>query len=179
MDQVLHPGAHNIIHHDTMGAGVHVHHHHYYGSEEGGSILSSLKHAFSKKVWDPRTNGVANAFKPGGSAEQFGKKLGKNVASTLIHQGIPAVGSVVGNLAGDFLTENPLGGIAGQYVGKQLGTAAANALGNKVGLGLKPKPAHMVKGSPEAKEHMRKLREKRGSGLTQGPPSRSYTTPVV
>ena len=47
---------------------------------KGGDIFSDIGNAF-----DPNKNGVAEAFSPGGPAEDFGKQ----VASELIHQGIP------------------------------------------------------------------------------------------
>jgi hypothetical protein len=93
----------------------------------------------------------------------------KTLPKTLIHQGIPtAVG-----MATTALTDNPaLGAIASKTVGK----ASADAVGKVSGMGVK----RFAKGSPEAKEHMRKLREMRKpkikGGLIPSPHSRSSVT---
>lgn len=94
---------------------------------------NGVSNAFSK-AFDPKKNGVADAFKPGGSAEQFGKE----VAKTLIHQGIPVVAGTLGGIAGTALAPEagPLGGMAGSVIGSKLGKMGADALGNKVGYGM-------------------------------------------
>jgi hypothetical protein len=91
--------------------------------------------------------------------------------STLIHKALPmAIGATA-----SALTDNPA---IGAIAGKTLGQEAGNALGKAVGMGLKKKK--FVKGSPEAREHMRKLREMRGKkisgGLIPSPHSRSPIT---
>ena len=89
--------------------------------------------------------------------------------STLIHKALP---SAIGALT-TAVTDNP---VVGSVVGNTLGKEAGNALGKATGYGLKK----FVKGSPEAKEHMRKLREKRKpkikGGLIPSPHSRSPIT---
>ena len=87
-----------------------------------------------------------------------GKGLGKKVASTLIHRGIPMVTSALGAVAGS--TASPAGAFVGKYAGEALGHKIASAVGKKTGLGLR-------KGSPEAKawgEKMKKMREMKKKG---------------
>jgi len=91
--------------------------------------------------------------------------------STLIHKALPmAIGATA-----SALTDNP---VVGAVASKTVGQEAGNALGKAVGMGLKKKK--FVKGSPEAREHMRKLREMRGKkisgGLIPSPHSRSPIT---
>jgi hypothetical protein len=117
------------------GRSVHHHHHHYH--MDGGAINF-------KKIGNTIKSGFNKTFTPA---------LGRQIASTAIHQGIP----IVAGLAGDALG-GPLGGVAAGYAG----TAAANAIGKSTGYGIKPKrQGRFAKGSEEAKEHMRKIREMR------------------
>jgi hypothetical protein len=117
------------------GRSVHHHHHHYH--MDGGAINF-------KKIGNTIKSGFNKTFTPA---------LGRQIASTAIHQGIP----IVAGLAGDAVA-GPLGGVAGGYAG----TAAANAIGKSTGYGIKPKrQGRFPKGSEEAKEHMRKIREMR------------------
>jgi len=117
------------------GKVVHHHHHHYH--TEGGAINF-------KKIGNTIKSGFKKTFTPA---------LGRQIASTAIHQGIP----IVAGLAGDALG-GPLGGVAAGYAG----TAAANAIGKSTGLGLKPKrQGRFPKGSEEAKNYMKELRERR------------------
>jgi hypothetical protein len=112
---------------------VHHHHHHYH--MDGGAIDF-------KKIGNTIKSGLQKTFTPA---------LGRQIASTAIHQGIP----IVAGLAGDALG-GPIGGVAAGYAG----TAAANAIGKSTGYGIKPKrQGRFPKGSEEAKEHMRKIRE--------------------
>jgi len=92
--------------------------------------------------------------------------------SALIHKALPmAIGATA-----SALTDNPA---VGAIAGKTLGKEAGNALGKAVGMGV-GKKKKFAKGSPEAREHMRKLREMRGKkisgGLIPSPPSRSPIT---
>jgi len=113
--------------------GVHHHHHHYH--MEGGLINF-------KKLGNTIKSGFQKTFTPA---------LGRQIASTAIHQGIP----IVAGLAGDALA-GPLGGVAAGYAGQE----AAKAIGKSTGYGVKPKrQGRFPKGSEEAKEHMRKIRE--------------------
>jgi len=119
------------------GRTVHHHHHHYH--MEGGAINF-------KKIGNTIKSGFNKTFTP---------KLGKQIASAAIHQGIP----IVAGLAGDALA-GPLGGVAAGYAGQE----AAKAIGKSTGYGIKPKrQGRFAKGSAEAKEwgeRMRAMRKK-------------------
>ena len=114
---------------------VHHHHHHYH--MEGGMIDF-------KKIGNTIKSGFQKTFTPA---------LGRQIASTAIHQGIP----IVAGLAGDALG-GPLGGVAAGYAGN----AAASAIGKSTGYGIKPKrQGRFPKGSEEAKNYMQELRDRR------------------
>jgi uncharacterized membrane protein len=94
----------------------------------GGGIFDDIGRAFN-----PKTNGVANAFQ-----KTFTPDLGRKIATPLIHQALPAaISGTTGALVGA-ATGNPLLGFAvGQTAGKYAGQKAGDALGDKVGLGMK------------------------------------------
>jgi hypothetical protein len=117
---------------DSDGGKV-VHHHHHHYHMEGGAINF-------KKIGSTIKSGFNKTFTPA---------LGRKIASAAIHQGIP----IVAGLAGDALG-GPLGGIAAGYAGQE----AAKAIGKSTGYGIK-RQGRFPKGSEEAKEHMRKIRE--------------------
>jgi hypothetical protein len=118
-------------------SGVHHHHHHHHYHMEGGMIDF-------KKIGNTIKSGFNKTFTPA---------LGRQIASTAIHQGIP----IVAGLAGDMVA-GPLGGVAAGYAG----TAAANAIGKSTGYGIKPKrQGRFPKGSQEAKDFMKELRERK------------------
>ena len=115
----------------------HHHHHHHHYHMDGGAINF-------KNIGNTIKSGFQKTFTPA---------LGRQIASTAIHQGIP----VVAGLAGDALG-GPLGGVAAGYAG----TAAANAIGKSTGYGIKPKrQGRFPKGSEAAKNYMKELRERR------------------
>ena len=115
---------------------VHHHHHHHYHTE-GGAINF-------KKIGNTIKSGFQKTFTPA---------LGRQIASTAIHQGIPVVAGLMGDALG-----GPVLGAVGGYAGN----AAASAIGKQTGLGIKPKrQGRFPKGSEAAKEHMRKIREMR------------------
>ena len=76
---------------------------------------------------------VADVFRPNAEAEQFGKQ----VASELIHKGLPIVGSTLGGIGGTFATGGPLGGMAGSYAGERIGEELARETGRRTGYGMK------------------------------------------
>jgi hypothetical protein len=143
-----------------------IHHHHYYINGEG--MFDFL---------DPNKNGVANAFDPNknGIAEgakrtvdrvinpivkegrkTFTPKLGRQIASTLIHKALPAVIQQVASSGTTALTGNPVAGfVVGNTAGRYAGQKAGDALGDATGYGFK-------KGSREAHMHMAKIRAMRG-----------------
>jgi hypothetical protein len=80
-------------------------------------------------------NEVKEQFKPGGTAEQ----LGKQIASALIHQGIPkALSYTCGALAEVVFPESgPLAGALGSQAGERLGNMIADKLGEQTGYGVR------------------------------------------
>ena len=92
------------------------------------------------------------------------KKVGKKVASALIHQGIPAVSGVLGSMVGNTLAPETMGvaGLLGSQVGTQLGKMGAEELGKATGYGVGRK-GRFVKGSKEAKDYMASLRAKKNA----------------
>jgi hypothetical protein len=64
------------------------------------------------------------------TANEYGPSVGTHIASTLIHQGIPGVASVLGDVAG-----GPIGGIAGGLAGYEL----SQQIGKSTGYGMKQK----------------------------------------
>ena len=119
---------------------------------EGGNILKDMGRALN-----PRRNGVAKAFRPGGPSEKFGRKLG----SVAIHQVLPGVIQETTSALVTGATGNPiLGTVVGNTLGQYAGQKAGDALGKSTGMGFSRK-ARFVKGSAEAIEHMSKLRSMR------------------
>jgi len=175
-----HPNAVDTIFHDpnhpSAGGGIHHHHHYHIDGMGFFDFLDPNKNGVAQAL-DPNRNGLADAFKAGGSAENFGKQ----VASTLIHKGLPVVGQVAGNALGDLLMPETggLGGMALGQAGKAGGNALGDLIGKETGYGLK-KPKRFVKGSKEAKEFMASIRKKRSKRIYGGnipePPSRSPIT---
>jgi len=70
---------------------------------------------------DPNKNGVNKFFT-------------RDLPSSLIHQGIPAVGATVGGIMGSEL--GPVGYMAGAYAGRKAGNATAKKIGKLYGYGL-------------------------------------------
>jgi hypothetical protein len=117
------------------GRSVHHHHHHYH--MDGGAINF-------KKIGNTIKSGFNKTFTP---------KLGRQIASAAIHQGIP----VVAGLAGDMMA-GPIGGVAAGYAGQE----AAKAIGKSTGYGIKPKrQGRFPKGSEEARQYMKELRDRK------------------
>ena len=129
-----------------LGFGITIHqHHHHHHYPQGEGFIDDLKNAF-----DPKKNGVAKAFEPGGSAEKFGREVG--------HYGIPALTGALGGLAGTALGGLATGGAGGEFAGGVAGSALGSKAGQEInkmaGLGFK-------KGSQEAKDHMARIRAMR------------------
>jgi hypothetical protein len=105
----------------------------------------------------------------GEGIEHHFKKVGRHVASTLIHRGIPLATRALATTGASALSANPLlgavAGQAGQYGGEKL----AEHIGRETGYGLK----RFKKGSKEAKEYMASIRKKKmKGGMIPSPPSR-------
>jgi len=93
----------------------------------------------------------------GNALKKFGKELGKDALQAVAKKAIPIATTTAGAYLGG-LTGNP---VAGAKLGSMAGNKLAGMADKKIeGLGVKP---HMVKGSQEAKDHMRRLREMRKS----------------
>lgn len=126
------------------------------GDIEGGSILKDIKTETGKVK-----RGVKKAS----------KKVGKYVTSTqsdnglasdLITYGIPATtAALLGTPAG--LLGGPVAGVAASAVGSKLGSLASEKIKKetlKEGNGMK-RTARFAKGSQEAKDHMKMLRDRK------------------
>jgi hypothetical protein len=106
---------------------------------------------------------VADVFRPNAEAEQFGKQ----VASELIHKGLPIAGSTLGGIGGTFATGGPLGGMAGSYAGERIGEELARETGRRTGYGVRGKglmseafAMAKAKGKKMAKEAVGKAKAK-------------------
>ena len=129
---------------------------------EGAGYLSK----FAEKV-------ETTARKGASKVKKAGKKTGKYVtdtkglASDVINYGIPAASAATLSALASPL--GPAGQIGASAIGSKLGTMAADkiakessAIESRTGEGLKPKrKPRFEKGSQEAKDYMRSLREKR------------------
>ena len=132
-------------------------------------VINPVKQGFQNDVINPFQNQViapTNKFlksvpsiadKVGRQFKRGGNKLGRTIASQLIHKGIPMAGSTLGGVAGSALgtlTGNPMGTVAGEMAGSTLGGLAgdqlANYVGQQTGYGLF---SHVVKAlAPHAKK---------------------------
>ena len=87
---------------------------------------------------------IAKSFKKLGDTLKKGfEPVGKYVtakkgglASDLLHHGVPIVTGALGAAAGEYVG-GPLGGLVGSELGSKAGQAGADALGKKIGVGLK------------------------------------------
>jgi hypothetical protein len=177
----LHPNAMDTIFHDPNGhpsaSGIHHHHHYHIAGEGMWDWLDPKKNGVEKAF----TQDIPKAFEPVKQvAEQtFTPQLGKDIASTLIHKGLPIAGQVAGSTLGNFLAPElgGLGGVALGQAGKAGGNALGDLIGKETGYGLK-KPKRLVKGSAEAKAYMASIRKKKGmkGGDIPAPRSRNVIT---
>lgn len=106
--------------------------------------------------------------------KRVSKKVGKYVttpeglASDVVNYGIPsATAALLGTPAG--IVGGPVAGMAASALGSKLGSMAADKISseteitNREGEGLaKKRKSRFPKGSQEAKDHMKMLREKKG-----------------
>jgi hypothetical protein len=160
--------------HPKSAETMEVHHyHHHIHHNAGDGFFDKVRDAFDPKkngaakafdpnqngvakAFDPKQNGVSDAFKPGGSAQQFGEKIGQTLRDNIrpiIHTGLNQGISVLTGVPGS---------------GAVLGQAGLNNLVDKgldkanLGFGLLPKKhRRFVKGSQEAKDYMATLRRMR------------------
>lgn len=128
---------------------------------EGGGHFSN----FAEKVEKVSRKGASKVKKAGKATGKYVSNV-DGLASDVVNYGIPAATSATLGSATTALTGNPALGAVASAVGSKLGTMAADkiaketAIQDRTGKGLR-KP-RFPKGSEEAKEHMRKLREMRG-----------------
>lgn len=88
-----------------------------------------------------------------GAKKTFTPQLGKTIASTLIHQGIPALTSALGSAGAEFLAPElgPVSGFAGSQAGNYIGKKIATQVGNRTGLGLIRDLHHHIVASARAR----------------------------
>jgi hypothetical protein len=133
---------------------------------KGGDIFSDIGNAF-----DPNKNGVAEAFRPGGPAEDFGKQI----ASELIHKGIPITASTIAAATATALQPgNPLSPMLAGYAGEKAGEQLANYVGDQTGYGIVSDAMAYAKKKGKAAaqkvaQHLQKLaKQKTNELLDQG-----------
>ena len=133
---------------------------------KGGDMFSDIGNAF-----DPNKNGVAEAFRPGGPAEDFGKQI----ASELIHKGIPITASTIAAATATALQPgNPLSPMLAGYAGEKAGEQLANYVGDQTGYGIVSDAMAYAKRKGKAAaqkvaQHLQKLaKQKTNELLDQG-----------
>jgi uncharacterized membrane protein len=137
---------------EMTGEGI-VHHHHHM---EGGKITMKSIGSDIKKAFSP----VQKAFEPVKTAFEKVEDVATPYNAEVVgHYALPAIGSAVGGVLGS--VGGPVGGVIGSAGGSYGGYQLQKELGyddNKTfqGFGMKNK-----KGSPEAKEWGRRMREAR------------------
>lgn len=125
---------------------------------EGGklNIGKEIKKAVRKAVKPAEKLAVSSGDKV---ADYVTSKKG-GLATDLVKYAIPAASSAVLGAAATAATGgNPVAGVAGSALGAKLGTMASKEVQKASGTGMRK--ARFEKGSEEAKEHMRKIREMR------------------
>ena len=141
----------------------------YPPSMSGGAICHICK-AEIDKCCEMEGEGIGKVIE---KVKKAGKKTGKYITTTdgllsdVVNYGIPATtGAAFGALG--TATGNPALGIAASALGSKLGTMAADKIADetmiqsRTGEGMKSKrQGRFPKGSQEAKDHMKMLREKR------------------
>jgi len=80
------------------------------------------------------------------------------LASDLVKFGIPAVVGGLSGMTATALTGNPVAGMAASAVGSKLGSLASKEVAKATGTGMPKRKGRFEKGSPEAREHMAKIR---------------------
>jgi hypothetical protein len=150
---------------------IDLHHSDSDSDMEGGKINigkafkklgSDIKKGFNKEIARPITS-VAKTIDrkvidPAG--DYITAKKG-GLATDVIKFGIPAVaGATLGGLAGLATGGNPVAGVAASALGSKFGSLGAKELQKATGTGVRK--GRFAKGSQEAKDYMRMLREKRG-----------------
>ena len=86
------------------------------------------------------------------------------LASDLVKFGIPAVVGGLSGMTATALTGNPVAGMAASAVGSKLGSLAAKEVAKATGTGMPKRKGRFEKGSPEARDHMAKIRGMKKNG---------------
>ena len=132
-------------------------------SMEGGKINigrafkklgSDIKKGFTKEIIKPSEKALTPVINKAG--DYITAKKG-GLATDLIKYGIPAVSGATLGALGSLV--GPVSGVAGSALGSKLGAMGAAELQKATGTGMRK--GRFVKGSQEAKDYMRMLREKR------------------
>jgi len=130
---------------------------------QGGGYLSKA----AEKVENVTRKGASKVKKAGKATGKYVTNV-NGLSSDLVNFGLPAVGSATLGALGS-ATGNPLVGVAASALGAKLGTVLADKIADetviqsRTGEGMKPKrKGRFQKGSQEAKDHMRMIREKKG-----------------
>jgi hypothetical protein len=116
-------------------------------THRGGNLFDDFLNTM-----DPNKNGVSDAFSRGGPIE-------KALTGPVAKQVYKKLGGVALGAAGDLITGNPLGGVAVSVAGSHY----LNPLIDKLGSGAR-RSKRFAKGSPEAKQHMARIRAMRSGG---------------
>jgi hypothetical protein len=146
------------------GTGIH-HHHHYHMSGHGMWDWADPRKNGVAKAFDPNQNGISNKISNVGKTirdkmeeKGFNNRGALNTLKKVGHYAIPAATGTLGGLAG-----SAMGGVMGGMAGSAAGSYAGDQINKKIGIGLHPGQGRFPKGSPEAKEHMARLRAMRRS----------------
>jgi len=139
---------------------------------EGGAINigrafrklgKDIKKGFKKEIERPVSKIVSKAKKLDAKeiADDVGKYVTKKkggLASDVVKYGIPSVTAGIAGAAGSMA--GPVSGVVASAIGKKLGDMAASEVAEKTGTGVRR--GRFAKGSQEAKDYMKSLRDRRG-----------------
>jgi hypothetical protein len=134
-----------------MGHGIHHHHHYHMGGQGMFDFLDPRKNGISNKI-----SNVGKTIRDKMEEKGLNNRGALNTLKTVGHYAIPAATGTLGGLAGSAMG-GPMGGVAGSAAGSYAG----DKINKKIGIGLHAGQGRYPKGSPEAKEHMARLRAMR------------------
>jgi hypothetical protein len=118
-------------------------------------VINPIKKDVQREFIDPAKQVVVGDI--GGYVTS--KKGG--LATDLVKYGIPAVVGGLSGMTATALTGNPVAGMAASAVGSKLGSLASKEVQKATGTGMKRR-GRFEKGSQEAKDYMKMLRERKG-----------------
>ena len=134
-----------------MGHGIHHHHHYHMGGQGMWDWANPKKNGLSNKI-----SNVGKTIRDKMEEKGLNNRGALNTLKTVGHYAIPAATGTLGGLAGSAMG-GPMGGVAGSAAGSYAG----DKINKKIGIGLHAGQGRYPKGSPEAKEHMARLRAMR------------------